>query len=144
MVKRDSTLQLGLQCTAFTLMFLNDTKPTYLTVASRHVSGFLSVGLSSVKRAKGSYLIPTLQSLFSQSSPEERSSMVVVVLLADFDVSWRVSTVAEIKTAFALELEQGQLVVLHVPQEMYPPYTGIVHVCSYQWTPSFIIIIHFI
>ncbi|KAF3859903.1 hypothetical protein F7725_000158 [Dissostichus mawsoni] len=71
------------------------------------------IGLSSVKRAKGSYLIPTLQSLFSQSSPEERSSMVVVVLLADFDVSWRVSTVTEIKTAFALELEQGQLVVLH-------------------------------
>ncbi|XP_034064567.1 alpha-1,3-mannosyl-glycoprotein 4-beta-N-acetylglucosaminyltransferase C-like [Gymnodraco acuticeps] len=86
---------------------------------------FLSVGLSSVKRAKGSYLIPTLQSLFSQSSPEERSSMVVVVLLADFDISWRVSTVTEIKTAFALELEQGQLVVLHVPQEMYPPYTGL-------------------
>ncbi|XP_067447367.1 alpha-1,3-mannosyl-glycoprotein 4-beta-N-acetylglucosaminyltransferase C [Thunnus thynnus] len=86
---------------------------------------FLSVGLSSVKRKKGSYLIPTLQSLFSQSSPEERSSMVVVVLLADFDVSWRVTTVREIKTAFALELEQGHLVVLHVPEEWYPPLTGL-------------------
>ncbi|XP_032377947.1 alpha-1,3-mannosyl-glycoprotein 4-beta-N-acetylglucosaminyltransferase C [Etheostoma spectabile] len=86
---------------------------------------YLSVGLSSVKRKKGSYLIPTLQSLFSQSSPEERSSMVVVVLLADFDVSWRVTTVREIKTAFASELEQGQLVVLHVPQDVYPPVTGL-------------------
>nr|XP_046252957.1 alpha-1,3-mannosyl-glycoprotein 4-beta-N-acetylglucosaminyltransferase C-like isoform X2 [Scatophagus argus] len=86
---------------------------------------YLSVGLSSVKRKKGSYLIPTLQSLFSQSSPEERSSMVVVVLLADFDVSWRVTTVREIKTAFASELEQGQLVVLHVPQDWYPPLTGL-------------------
>ncbi|XP_069564538.1 alpha-1,3-mannosyl-glycoprotein 4-beta-N-acetylglucosaminyltransferase C [Brachyistius frenatus] len=86
---------------------------------------FLSVGLSSVKRKKGSYLVPTLHSLFSQSSPEERSSMVVVVLLADFDVSWRVATVVEIKTAFASELEQGQLVVLHIPQEWYPPVTGL-------------------
>ncbi|XP_023268790.1 alpha-1,3-mannosyl-glycoprotein 4-beta-N-acetylglucosaminyltransferase C-like [Seriola lalandi dorsalis] len=86
---------------------------------------YLSVGLSSIKRKKGSYLIPTLQSLFSQSSPEERSSMVVVVLLADFDVSWRVTTVKEIKTAFASELEQGQLVVLHVLQDLYPPLTGL-------------------
>ncbi|XP_040909996.1 alpha-1,3-mannosyl-glycoprotein 4-beta-N-acetylglucosaminyltransferase C-like [Toxotes jaculatrix] len=86
---------------------------------------YLSIGLSSVKRKKGSYLIPTLQALFSQSSPEERSSMVVVVLLADFDVSWRVSTVREIKTVFTSELEQGQLVVLHVPQDWYPPITGL-------------------
>ncbi|XP_068453903.1 alpha-1,3-mannosyl-glycoprotein 4-beta-N-acetylglucosaminyltransferase C-like [Clinocottus analis] len=86
---------------------------------------YLSIGLSSVKRKKGSYLIPTLKSLFFQSSPEERSSMVVVVLLADFDVSWRVTTVMEIKTAFALELEQGQLVVLHVPQDQYPSVTGL-------------------
>ncbi|KAM8753974.1 alpha-1,3-mannosyl-glycoprotein 4-beta-N-acetylglucosaminyltransferase C isoform 2-T4 [Acanthopagrus schlegelii] len=88
-------------------------------------SGFLSIGLSSVKRKKGNYLIPTLQSLFSQSSTEERSSLVVVVLLADFDVSWRESTVKEIKTAFASELEQGQLVVLHVPEDWYPPLTGL-------------------
>nr|XP_033484937.1 alpha-1,3-mannosyl-glycoprotein 4-beta-N-acetylglucosaminyltransferase C isoform X1 [Epinephelus lanceolatus] len=86
---------------------------------------YLSVGLSSVKRKKGSYLISTLQSLFSQSSPEEHSSMVVVVLLADFDVSWRVSTVKEIKTAFPSELEQGQLLVLHVPQDVYPSVTGL-------------------
>lgn len=86
---------------------------------------YLSVGLSSVKRKKGSYLIPTLQSLFSQSSPKERSSLVVVVLLADFDVSWRITTVREIKTTFASELEQGQLVVLHVPQDFYPPLTGL-------------------
>lgn len=50
--------------------------------------------------------------------------MVVVVLLADFDDSWRVTMVREIKTAFASELEQGQLVVIHVPQEWYPPVIG--------------------
>ncbi|XP_029361842.1 alpha-1,3-mannosyl-glycoprotein 4-beta-N-acetylglucosaminyltransferase C-like isoform X2 [Echeneis naucrates] len=86
---------------------------------------YLSIGLSSVKRKKGRYLIPTLQSLFSQSSLEERSSMVVVVLLADFSDSWRNTTVGEIKASFASELEQGQLVVIHVPQDWYPPLTGL-------------------
>ncbi|XP_034447865.1 alpha-1,3-mannosyl-glycoprotein 4-beta-N-acetylglucosaminyltransferase C-like [Hippoglossus hippoglossus] len=86
---------------------------------------YLSVGMSSINRKKGSYLIPTLQSLFQQSSSEERSAMVVVVLLADFDASWRIATVREIKTAFASELEQGQLVVIHVPEDWYPPLTGL-------------------
>ncbi|XP_034550839.1 alpha-1,3-mannosyl-glycoprotein 4-beta-N-acetylglucosaminyltransferase C-like [Notolabrus celidotus] len=86
---------------------------------------YLSVGISSIKRQKGSYLLPTLQSLFSQSSPEERSSMVVVLLLADFDVSWRVSTVKEIRAEFHSELDQGQLLVLHVSQDWYPPLTGL-------------------
>ncbi|KAF6715055.1 Alpha-1,3-mannosyl-glycoprotein 4-beta-N-acetylglucosaminyltransferase C [Oryzias melastigma] len=86
---------------------------------------FLAIGISSVKRGRGSYLIPTLQSIFSQSSPEERSSLVVVVLLADFDVSWRISTVKEIRTVFPWELEQGHLVVIHVSEEWYPPLTGL-------------------
>nr|XP_057908238.1 alpha-1,3-mannosyl-glycoprotein 4-beta-N-acetylglucosaminyltransferase C-like [Doryrhamphus excisus]XP_057908239.1 alpha-1,3-mannosyl-glycoprotein 4-beta-N-acetylglucosaminyltransferase C-like [Doryrhamphus excisus] len=88
-------------------------------------SRYLSIGLSSVKRKKGSYLISTLESLFQQSSPEELSSMVVVVLLADFDVSWRMTTVMNIKTGFSSELEQGHLLVIHVPEEWYPPVTGL-------------------
>uniref|UniRef100_A0A3Q3XB18 Mgat4 family member C n=1 Tax=Mola mola TaxID=94237 RepID=A0A3Q3XB18_MOLML len=87
--------------------------------------GYLAVGISSVKRINGNYLITTLEYVFSKSSPEERSSMVVVVLLADFDASWRLSTVREIKTEFASELNKGQLVVIHVPQDWYPALTGL-------------------
>lgn len=86
---------------------------------------FLAVGLASVRRKRGSYLLPTLHSIFSQSSPKERSVIAVVVLLVDFDANWRAATVEEIKAAFASELEQGQLLVLHVPQEYYPPLTGL-------------------
>ncbi|XP_061124720.1 alpha-1,3-mannosyl-glycoprotein 4-beta-N-acetylglucosaminyltransferase C-like [Syngnathus typhle] len=85
----------------------------------------LCIGLSSVKRKKGSYLIPTLVSLFSRSSPEEHSSMVVVVLLADSDVNWLTTTVTEIKSEFSSALEQGHLLVIHVPEENYPPTTGL-------------------
>ncbi|XP_061649148.1 alpha-1,3-mannosyl-glycoprotein 4-beta-N-acetylglucosaminyltransferase C-like isoform X2 [Phyllopteryx taeniolatus] len=87
--------------------------------------GYLCIGLSSVKRKKGSYLIPTLVSLFSQSSHEERSSMVVVVLLADFDVSWRKTTVTKLKSEFSSALEQGHLLVIHVTEEWYPPTAGL-------------------
>lgn len=82
---------------------------------------FLTIGLASVKRSKGSYLLDTLQSIFSHSSREEQSSMVVVVLLADFDAQWREDTVRNILAEFALQLERGQLLVTHVPQQFYPP-----------------------
>lgn len=72
----------------------------------------------------GDYLITTLQFVFSKYSPEEHSSMVLVVLLADFDASWRLSTVREIKTEFASELNKGHLVVIHVPQDWYPALKG--------------------
>ena len=59
--------------------------------------------------------------------------MVVVVLLADFNVSWRIATVKEIKTIFAVELEQGQLAVIHVSEESYPPLTGTANMIL-PWT----------
>lgn len=52
--------------------------------------------------------------------------MVVVVLLADFDATWRANTVKEIKASFASELKQGQLLVIHVSSDWYPPLKGAV------------------
>lgn len=50
--------------------------------------------------------------------------MVVVLLLADFDAGWRSATVKEIRSRFGSELEAGNLLVLHVAQEFYPPLQG--------------------
>jgi len=50
--------------------------------------------------------------------------MVVVVLLADPDPAWREATVGEIRAAHPAQLEQGQLLVIHVPSQFYPPLTG--------------------
>ncbi|XP_057686118.1 alpha-1,3-mannosyl-glycoprotein 4-beta-N-acetylglucosaminyltransferase C-like [Corythoichthys intestinalis] len=88
-------------------------------------SRYLCIGLSSIKRKKDNYLIATLVSLFSQSSPQEHSSMVVVVLLADLDVSWRMKMVTKIKSEFSSMLQQGHLLVIHVPEDCYPPTKGL-------------------
>ncbi|XP_007240600.3 alpha-1,3-mannosyl-glycoprotein 4-beta-N-acetylglucosaminyltransferase C [Astyanax mexicanus] len=87
--------------------------------------GYLTVGLSSVKRKKENYLMTTLRSIFTQSSEDELSQMVVVVLLADFDVSWVQETVTSIEEQFSTRLSQGQLLVIHADQDLYPPLTGL-------------------
>ncbi|XP_051515810.1 alpha-1,3-mannosyl-glycoprotein 4-beta-N-acetylglucosaminyltransferase C-like [Myxocyprinus asiaticus] len=86
---------------------------------------FLTIGLSSVKREKDSYLQNTLQSIFSQSSEEELAEVVVVVLLADFDMYWIKQTLQTITNEFSSQLSKGQLLVIHAIQECYPPLTGL-------------------
>ncbi|MCJ8741405.1 hypothetical protein PDJAM_G00070280 [Pangasius djambal] len=86
---------------------------------------YLTVGLSSVKRKKENYLLQTLHSIFNQSSEEELSEMVVVVLLADFDLSWVHKTLTSINELFPKRLIQGQLLVIHADEENYPPLTGL-------------------
>lgn len=83
------------------------------------------MGLSSVKRKKENYLLQTLESIFNQSSEEELSEMVVVVLLADFDLSWVKQMLTSINEFFYKRLIQGQLLVIHTDKENYPPLTGL-------------------
>lgn len=86
---------------------------------------FLTIGISSVKRKKDQYLKVTLESIFSQSSAKESSNMVVVVLIADFNQSWRTHITEEIQQSFPSQLSAGQLLLIHVSQQQYPPLTGL-------------------
>ncbi|KAK7890927.1 hypothetical protein WMY93_022890 [Mugilogobius chulae] len=66
-----------------------------INVTYRYLAGtpltrkkYLTIGLSSVKRKRGNYLLETIKSIFDQSSYEELKEIVVVVHLADFDLVW--------------------------------------------------------
>lgn len=51
--------------------------------------------------------------------------MVVVVLLADFDLNWIQKMLTSINNLFHKRLVQGQLLVIHAVEENYPPLTGL-------------------
>ncbi|XP_069489786.1 alpha-1,3-mannosyl-glycoprotein 4-beta-N-acetylglucosaminyltransferase C-like isoform X2 [Ambystoma mexicanum] len=86
---------------------------------------YLTVGLCSVKRRKGTYLLETLKSIFKQSTNEELKDMVVVVHLADFDMLWNSQMAEEIGNKFTHHIMAGHLLVIHAPQEHYPPLEGL-------------------
>lgn len=103
-----------------------------INVTYRYLAGtppahkkYLTVGLSSVKRKRGGYLMDTLKSIFEQSSYEELQEMVVMVHLADFDVSWCESQAQEISRKFAHHVMAGRLLVVHTPEEYYPTLDGL-------------------
>ncbi|XP_016534031.1 alpha-1,3-mannosyl-glycoprotein 4-beta-N-acetylglucosaminyltransferase C-like [Poecilia formosa] len=79
-----------------------------INVTYRYLAGiplsrkkYLTIGLASVKRKKGSYLLETIKSIFDQSSYEELKEIVVVVHLADFALAWCENVVQEITRKFA-------------------------------------------
>lgn len=86
---------------------------------------FLAVGMASVQRPRGFYLLATLQSLFSQSTEEELQEMVVVVHLADTDPGWNVRVAATIAQKFARHILLGRLLLIHAPPEFYPTLEGL-------------------
>ncbi|XP_064425184.1 alpha-1,3-mannosyl-glycoprotein 4-beta-N-acetylglucosaminyltransferase C-like [Latimeria chalumnae] len=51
--------------------------------------------------------------------------MVVVVHLADFDMGWNSKTAEEISRKFAHHIISGHLIIIHAPQEYYPPLAGL-------------------
>ncbi|KAK2842671.1 hypothetical protein Q5P01_012871 [Channa striata] len=103
-----------------------------INVTYRYLAGiplprrkYLTIGLSSVKRKKGNYLLETIKSIFDQSSYEELKEIVVVVHLADFDLVWCENLVQEITRKFAHHIIGGRLLVIHTPEEYYPSLDGL-------------------
>ncbi|XP_068452657.1 alpha-1,3-mannosyl-glycoprotein 4-beta-N-acetylglucosaminyltransferase C-like [Clinocottus analis] len=103
-----------------------------INVSYRYLAGtplprkkYLTIGLSSVKRKKGNYLLETIKSIFDQSSYEELKELVVVVHLADFDLAWCQNLVQEITRKFAHHVIAGRLLVIQAPEEHYPSLDGL-------------------
>ncbi|XP_075716207.1 alpha-1,3-mannosyl-glycoprotein 4-beta-N-acetylglucosaminyltransferase C isoform X2 [Rhinoderma darwinii] len=86
---------------------------------------FLTIGLSSVKRKKGNYLLETIKSVFEQSSYEELKEIAVVVHLADFDLAWCESIVQDISRKFSHHIIAGRLAIIHTPVQYYPVLEGL-------------------
>ncbi|XP_021097862.1 alpha-1,3-mannosyl-glycoprotein 4-beta-N-acetylglucosaminyltransferase-like protein MGAT4E [Heterocephalus glaber] len=73
----------------------------------------LTVGISSVQRPHGTYLLATLQSLFQASSTHDLECIVVLVHLSDPDSAWLTQTVANISELFAPHIKAQKLLVVH-------------------------------
>ncbi|XP_067903056.1 alpha-1,3-mannosyl-glycoprotein 4-beta-N-acetylglucosaminyltransferase C-like isoform X2 [Heterodontus francisci] len=86
---------------------------------------YLSIGISSVRRVRGNYLMDTLRSIFEKSSLEELEQMVVIIYLAEFDVSWSLKTAVEVKDKFASHISAGHLLLIRCPKHIYPTLEGL-------------------
>uniref|UniRef100_A0A8C3SFF6 Alpha-1,3-mannosyl-glycoprotein 4-beta-N-acetylglucosaminyltransferase C n=1 Tax=Chelydra serpentina TaxID=8475 RepID=A0A8C3SFF6_CHESE len=87
--------------------------------------GYLSIGISSIHRKNKYYLMRTIESIFSQSSPEELKEIVLVVYLSNNDSTLNNQTAKEIKDGFSSHIDEGNLLVICSSLASYPSLQGL-------------------
>ncbi|XP_075693184.1 alpha-1,3-mannosyl-glycoprotein 4-beta-N-acetylglucosaminyltransferase C-like [Rhinoderma darwinii] len=102
-----------------------DISYKYLLGSPSTTKRFLSIGISSVKRKQESYLLTTIQSIFSHCSQEELNELVVVIYLANAKHTDNRDTAEEIEKNFPLEIVAGHLIVISSYINAYPPLDGL-------------------
>ncbi|XP_008524713.1 alpha-1,6-mannosyl-glycoprotein 4-beta-N-acetylglucosaminyltransferase-like [Equus przewalskii] len=85
----------------------------FLAGAPPQEKKLLTVGISSARNPRGSYLLDTLQSLFQASSGPELDCVVVLVYLSDPDPEWLSQTAANISSLFKPHIEDQNLLMIH-------------------------------
>ena len=67
----------------------------------------------------------TLRSIFNNIQPEDESDTLVVIFIAETDLSFVQETANSIKLGFAPQLESGILEVVSPPVEYYPDWSNL-------------------
>ena len=89
-------------------------------------SGFLTLGIPSIKRLNGHvYIAQTVESLIINTTPTQRDDIVVVVFLADFDTQHNDKVTVILTTAYPDHIQSGLLQIVTVNPSFYPPLDGL-------------------
>ncbi|XP_023932471.1 alpha-1,3-mannosyl-glycoprotein 4-beta-N-acetylglucosaminyltransferase C isoform X2 [Lingula anatina] len=92
----------------------------------RQKRGFLTIGIPSVKRARGAeYLLQTIRYIISRTTLKEKESIVLLVFLANFDTDYNAAVLKNISARYGDYMNSGFLLVMQVPEKYYPPLTNL-------------------
>lgn len=90
-----------------------------------YFSGFLTLGIPTVKRRFNDYyyLNVTVSGLIQNIDPEMVRQIVIVIFMADSDISWNMRTAQKIFLTFQPQFESGLLQIIHISPNVYPQFS---------------------
>ena len=84
------------------------------------------MGIPSVKRVNGpSYILKTVKSLVQNTTPTQRTVIVIVVFLADFDVVYNNQVTEQLLAHHRELVKSGFIQIVTVEPSFYPPLKGL-------------------
>ena len=86
------------------------------------ISGFLTIGLSTVPRVGASYLLETLGSLLEAMNGIEKTEVVIVIFLASFDETWVAETIDHLEDRFYEHIKNGLILAIQPREHIYPDF----------------------
>ena len=78
------------------------------------------IGVPTVTRQKGSYLIQTLHGLVDALNEHEKKEVIIVVMVTDLEPTSIISTAGQINSSFSNEMNSGLIRVVQPPRSFYP------------------------
>jgi alpha-1,3-mannosylglycoprotein beta-1,4-N-acetylglucosaminyltransferase C len=108
--------------------FMNNAQSYKVSVTGiqRETKGFLTIGISSVRRINGpDYLLQTLASLIDRTSTSEQSNITVVVFLADGDPDYNKQSSNAILEHYEHYVNTGFIRIINVSADYYPQLDGL-------------------
>ena len=91
-------------------------------IVSISVSGFLTIGIPSVRRQNVTYLEDTIESLISKTGADDRPRVVFVVFLTDSNHTWVIERAKEVYSRFQEHVDSGLVQIVHPPHIAYPNF----------------------
>ena len=88
-------------------------------------TGYLTIGIPTIKRVRVSYLDMTLESLIKNTIEEERREIVIAVYLADPNKTWIEHTSKELASRYRNHTRSGFLQIFHYHEQIYPDYQNL-------------------
>lgn len=104
------------------MFFKINHKEALLFGKFRRKSGFLTIGIPSVKRKDVSYIETTLDSLVMHTPPQEQEQVVIVVFFTDSNHTWVVKRATEIYHKYKTYVDSGFMQIVHPPHIAYPNF----------------------
>ncbi|XP_042302356.1 alpha-1,3-mannosyl-glycoprotein 4-beta-N-acetylglucosaminyltransferase C-like isoform X2 [Sceloporus undulatus] len=98
---------------------------TYLLGSPPTKKRFLTIGISSVYKAKEQNLLKTIESILSHSSLEELQMITLVIYLANNSSQLNEHSAKEIKAKFGEHVNVGRLLVIQSSLASYPPLSSL-------------------
>ncbi|XP_048751518.2 alpha-1,3-mannosyl-glycoprotein 4-beta-N-acetylglucosaminyltransferase C-like [Ostrea edulis] len=95
--------------------------------ASTTKKRYLTIGIPTVKREKGEYILNTIQSIVNCTRNEELRKIYIVVFLADFDDAWKADISRHLREKFGDIISIGTLHVIQAWESFYPPLDNLKH-----------------
>ena len=91
-------------------------------------SGFLTIGIPSIKRITGTeYVTKTISSLAEHTTSSEKLETVVIVFLADFDRAYNERALEKLKDKFRDLISIGFLQIIQATKDYYPDFDHLKH-----------------
>ena len=72
-----------------------------------------------------SYLVETLSSIIDKTSTEEKTKVVIVIFLADFDTEYNTGVVKVLTEKFMDYINMGFIQIIQATRDFYPPLTNL-------------------